>query len=1000
MSTHQPQEMTNTDICVLQLNVEGLTRAKRDLILHISEEKNINIILLQETHVKDEDHLSIEGFNTISFIPSSKHGIATYAREGINIKSVLKSDEGNQIEWISITVNDMCILNIYKPPPTTVNHPDLPSLPATTSTSIVCGDFNSRNVIWGYPDNNPNGETVAQWAENLELHLLYDAKDNKSFFSGRHKKWTNPDLCFVSMNAASSCERVVLDKFPRSGHCPIVITTKVGLKINSLNKKRWNFRKANWAMFTDLTDNLTDQLPDPSGKATDTYNAFTTMLSNAAKASIPRGRRGKYIPCWDEDCELALNAYNTADIKDKLAKSDILMQILNERRRTRWEETVSSIDFTHSSRKAWTTINHLTGRSTKPKTCPVTANSIASVLLKNGKWTDKSKEAKSHSHNANIKIKEAIARQPPTSELSGPITIEHLMDAILCLKKGKAPGIDLVHSEFLCYLGLNALHWLCHFLSNCFETLTIPAVWRQAKVVAILKPKKPADQSESYRPISLLSITYKLMERIILIRINDIVETHLPHSQAGFRRGRSTIDQISRLVHDIETAFQRKEKFGVVYIDLTAAYDTVWHRGLYLKLLQCIPDVKLVKFMMLMLQNRSFYVITSSGEQSRKRQLRNGLPQGSVLAPILFNIYTADIPPTTSNKYIYADDSAIGYTGRTYEQIQPILEADLAILCKYFHKWHLKISVSKTVCSIYHLANRFAKRELHIMMNGKKLKFEPLPVYLGVTLDRSLTFGPHLKNVANKISKRVNLIRKLAGTDWGASFTTLRTSVLALVYSAAEYAAPVWSHSCHTKVVDTILNDAMRLISGTLKPTPTVMLPVLSGIPPAAIRRDQQVLKLAEKADNNDMSLVPRVEVDAPPQRIKRHHFVIRAEMLQSCTAPSDSWVIDRWQEEWGRFQTVLHNFIESPSTTPSGHDLDSRKAWSQLNRLRSGCGRTKHFMKMIGASDDDKCECGLVQTINHILFECPVLSPPNGTEGLTELDNDTINWLQNIVKV
>ena len=185
---------------------------------------------------------------------------------------------------------------------------------------------------------------------------------------------------------------------------------------------------------------------------------------------------------------------------------------------------------------------------------------------------------------------------------------------------------------------------------------------------------------------------FKLMERVILTRINDIVELHLPHAQAGFRSGRSTTDQVSRLVHDIESAFQRKEKFGTVLIDLTAAYDTVWHRGLYLKLLKLIPDVKLVRFIMLLLQNRSFVVVTSNWERSRKRRLRNGLPQGSFLAPILFNINTTDIPPTISGQYIYAEESALGFSGRTYEEIQSTLEPYLLIICRYFHRWHLKLS--------------------------------------------------------------------------------------------------------------------------------------------------------------------------------------------------------------------------------------------------------------------------------------------------------------------
>ena len=338
--------MTSTNTRILQLNVEGLTRAKRDLIRHLADEFNTNVILLQETHANNEDKLQIEGYNTIDYVPSKHHGIATYVREGIHVKSTQKSPEGCPIEWISITIDDTSIVNIYKPPPNTAS---IQSLPLITSITIACGDFNSRNTLWGYPDTNQNGETVAQWAESFDLHLLYEAKDNKLFFSGRHKTWTNPDLCFVSKTIAQSCERYVLDKFPRSGHCPIIIATEVGMKINSLGKKRWNFRKADWNKFTELTDSLTHGLPDPSGPPTVTYNAFTSMLSSAAKASIPRGRRDNYIPCWDAGCEEALQNYNTASIDQKPAKGDQLLQILGEKRRARLEETVTSIDFTHSS---------------------------------------------------------------------------------------------------------------------------------------------------------------------------------------------------------------------------------------------------------------------------------------------------------------------------------------------------------------------------------------------------------------------------------------------------------------------------------------------------------------------------------------------------------------------------------------------------------------------------------------------------------------------------
>ena len=314
---------------------------------------------------------------------------------------------------------------------------------------------------------------------------------------------------------------------------------------------------------------------------------------------------------------------------------------------------------------------------------------------------------------------------------------------------------------------------------------------------------------------------------------------------------------MTRLVHDIECAFQRKEKFGSVFIDLTAAYDTVWHRGLYRKLLKTLPDVKLVKFIMLLIQDRTFVLETSNGQRSKRRRLRNGLPQGSVLAPTLFNIYTADMPVGECSQYTYADDTAIGFGDKAFSVVENALEKDLSLLSRYFHKWHLKLSLPKTVCSVFHLANRCANTTLNITLDGTNVRHDPNPKYLGVTLDRSLAFKPHIQQVAAKTAARVNLLKRLAGTGWGANFTTLRTSTLALAYSTAEYAAPAWSHSSHTASIDVVLNTAMRLISGALPSTPVESLPILSGIPPPELRRNFLTLKLACKSADEPTSLIP-----------------------------------------------------------------------------------------------------------------------------------------------
>ncbi|KAJ4942908.1 hypothetical protein JOQ06_005420 [Pogonophryne albipinna] len=290
-----------------------------------------------------------------------------------------------------------------------------------------------------------------------------------------------------------------------------------------------------------------------------------------------------------------------------------------------------------------------------------------------------------------------------------------------------------------------------------------------------------------------------ILERMIHSRIEPVVDSQLPREQAGFRRGRSTADQVTLLCQDIEDSFQDSEKAGAVYLDLTAAYDTVWLRGLHLKLLRTIPDRHMVKFIMETLSNRSFILQTSSGQCSRLRRLKNGVPQGSVLSPMLFNVYIHDLPDTASRKYGYADDLTIMLSRPTWKAMEEGLNEDMGTLVAYLRRWRLQLSVGKTVAAAYHLSTREARRELEVRVDNKCLEVQQAPMYLGVRLDRTLSFKKHLEEVKAKVTSRVALIRRLAGTTWGASAKTLRISTQALVFSVAEYCAPLWSRSPHAR---------------------------------------------------------------------------------------------------------------------------------------------------------------------------------------------------------
>ena len=200
-----------------------------------------------------------------------------------------------------------------------------------------------------------------------------------------------------------------------------------------------------------------------------------------------------------------------------------------------------------------------------------------------------------------------------------------------------------------------------------------------------------------------------------------------------------------------------------------------------------------------------------------------------------------------SRKFAYADDLALLHSSGNWKDLEGTLSQDMSTLLAYLQTWRLKLSHTKTVTAAFHLNNRETKRKLKVYNNDRLLPFCPTPTYLVVKLDTSLMFRHHLVALRKKLSSRVALLRRLVGSGWGAGAKTLRIATLSLVYSTSEYCAPVWCRSALTLLIDSVLNDALRIVTGCLRPTPTNHLPILSGIQPAELRRLGATLSLAHR---------------------------------------------------------------------------------------------------------------------------------------------------------
>ena len=514
---------------------------------------------------------------------------------------------------------------------------------------------------------------------------------------------------------------------------------------------------------------------------------------------------------------------------------------------------------------------------------------------------------------------------------------------------------------------------------------------------------KPVGDPKSYQPIFLLCVPYKILKRLIYSRVEPLINLLLSKEQDGFRRGKSTVDQVVLLTQNVEDSFEAKKKDDTVFVDLTAAYDTVWHRGLTCKLLRLLPDKHMVKMIMKLVRNQSFTLTIGDTNQSRPGRLKNGVPQGSVLALLLFNIYTYDLPSMISRKFAYADDLALLHSSENWKDLEGTLSQDMSTLSAYLQTWRLKLSHTKTVTAVFHLNNREAKRELKVYNNDRLLLFCPTPTYLGVKLDRSLTFRHHLVALRKKLSLRVTMRRKIVGLGWSAGAKTLCIATLSLVYSTAEYCAPVWCRSAHTRLIDSVLNNALRIVTGCLRPTPTDHPPVLSGIQPAKLRRQGATLSLAYRGSLDPDHILYGFlsgSSDARQVRLRSRRLFVSAarnplDNLARLGIRASEWTNHKWNAEYCENASRLCVFVPGTGGRPVGMGLP-RAAW--VKRLWTGVGQFHSSMHKWGLAPSPNCECGASeQAADHVLTACPNNRAPHGARGLTVLDDETQCWLNNI---
>jgi len=274
----------------------------------------------------------------------------------------------------------------------------------------------------------------------------------------------------------------MLKKRKPSQHRPVIVETGTHIPvINSIPRPRWNFKKASWKHFSVNLDKVVRFIP-PVMK---NYNRFVGALLSTAKKYIPRGYTKNYTPGWNKRCEDLYQQYlldGNGEVADELLSS------LDETRKNKWLMDLENMDFTHSSKKAWSVIKKLDGSSSCLQTNPnnINPNMIANHIVNMSRVSS----TKAHTKSAKLSLKIIKRNMPQTSQYCVDFTVAEIENAIKFVKPGKAAGFDGVYPEFLLNSGPNVRKWLSKFYSDIVKTGNLPSSLKQTKIVAILKPGK------------------------------------------------------------------------------------------------------------------------------------------------------------------------------------------------------------------------------------------------------------------------------------------------------------------------------------------------------------------------------------------------------------------------------------------------------------------------------------------------------------------------------